>query len=116
MENFSKIKQKFDADFEAWGIRLVPEKLTPNARGKIQEAGWTIEYLFSANEKGAYLDYYAAHRMTNDRHQRIYADGSVVELPALTDMFVSREEGEFVQGNREIGAMLKAKGFGAQSD
>jgi hypothetical protein len=112
MADFSKIKQKFDADFEPWGIQLAPEKLTPNSRGKIQEAGWTIEYLISADEKGVFLDYYSTHRMTSDTHKRFYADGSVMELPALAEMCIVGKEEEFQKRNREVDEMLRAKGFG----
>lgn len=112
MADFSKIKLKFEAQFEPWGIQLVAEALTPGARGKIQQAGWTIEYLISADEKGLYLDYYAAHRMTNDRHVRIRANGSVEDLPALGDFSFSGEESEFFERNRQVTEMLRAKGFG----
>jgi hypothetical protein len=113
MADFSKIKQEFEAYFEPWGIQLAPEKLVRKARGTIQEAGWHIEYLLSADQKGDYLDYYASHRMTNDRHWRIYADGSMVGLPEIEEMYTSGDEEAFFKRNREVSEMLKAKGFGA---
>lgn len=112
MGEFSKVKEKFEALYESWEVKLAEEKLTPGGRGKFQKHGWTFEYLIATDEKGLYLDYYATNRMTSDSHMRIYADGSVMELPALAEMFVSGKEAEFVQRNREIGEMLRAKGFG----
>lgn len=113
MADFAKIKQVFEADFFHWGIQLAAEKLALNARGKIQEMGWTIEYLVSTDEKGTYLDYYATHRMTSDGHKRIYADGSVQFLPALAELYVMGKEEEFIRNNQEIREMLKRKGFEA---
>lgn len=111
-EELTKIKQMFDATFATWEIRLAPEALRADARGRIEQAGWTIEFLVSADDKGTYLDYYATHRMTNDRHQRIYADGSVVDLPALAEICLRGEEEAFKKRNQQVGEMLKAKGFG----
>ena len=116
MQDSTKIKQRFDAQFAPWGIQLAAETLTPNSRGKIEQAGWVIEYLAGADEKGPYLDYYAAHRMTNDRHVRISADGSVEDLPALGDFSFNGEESEFFERNRQVTAMLRAKGFGQRGD
>jgi len=33
-----------------------------------------------------YLDYYASHRMTNDRHIRLREDGSEEHLPMVSTM------------------------------
>ena len=66
----------FNKDFETWSIELPEEAVENRQRGKIVKSGWTIGYLFGTDEAGDYLDYYASHRMTNDRHVRLYADGS----------------------------------------
>jgi hypothetical protein len=71
-----------NADFAHWGIRLPPHDVANRHRRKLVKAGWAIWYLFGSDKKGEYLDYYAAHRMTNDRHVGIYADGKEKCLPA----------------------------------
>jgi hypothetical protein len=69
----TNIESKFNDSFAHWEIRLPSDAVEHRKRGKIVQAGWAIWYLFGFDEKGEYLDYYASHRMTNDRHVRIYA-------------------------------------------
>jgi hypothetical protein len=38
------------------------------------------------------LDYYAAHRRTDDSHMRIYEDGRKESLPALTSMYLVSDD------------------------
>ncbi|NYT18316.1 MAG: hypothetical protein GKB98_01760, partial [Methanobacteriales archaeon] len=64
-------------------------------------------------------DYYAAHRMTDDSHRRIYKDGSEESLDAMTSIrLVSKDpeedkrlEEEYYQHNQEVTRMLADKGF-----
>lgn len=119
-----KIESEFNRTFAKWEIRLPPAGLQRRERGKIVQAGWAIWYLFSSDEHGEYLDYYASHRMTDDRHVRIYSDGRVESLPAI-DTFVltssdpeeaARLEAEEHARNREISELLAEKGFGLAGD
>ena len=71
LDPMTNIETVFNEAFAAWDIRLPEETIASKQRGKIVKAGWVIWYLFGSNEHGWYLDYYAAHRMTNDRHVRI---------------------------------------------
>ena len=112
----------FDAYFGTWQIALPPDDLEQRRRGSIRAAGWSIWYLFGADERGEYLDYYATHRMTNEHHTRIYATGETVQLPAPLPFMVfprdaspddrERIEREYFAHNREVGELLRAKGFG----
>jgi hypothetical protein len=119
-----KIASIFNTDFARWGIQLPAEGIAQRRRGKIVAHGWAIWYLFGRDADGEYLDYYAAHRMTNDRHRRIHADGRCSGLPTLGGMRLcspdpeedARLKAEFTAANREIGAMLRAKGFGIEGD
>jgi hypothetical protein len=77
------IEKRFNDEFSPWDIWLPEEEVANRRRGKIIEAGWAIWYLFDSDEKGEYLDYYASHRMTSDRHDRIYANGNQEALPVL---------------------------------
>jgi hypothetical protein len=73
----------FNRDFSRWAIRLPPEDVAHRHRGRINQEGWAIWYLFGTEDRGEYLDYYAAHRMTDDRHIRIYASGEREDLPTI---------------------------------
>ena len=105
--------------FAHWDIFLPEEDINSKRRGHIQKAGWLIQYCFGKDETGEYLDYYAAHRMTDDSHVRIYADGTKKSLPALCRWHLTSEdpeeakrlENEFYKRNQEISEMLSKKGF-----
>lgn len=115
-----KIKLRFAEAFSLWGISLSEESIVERRRGEIVRAGWAISYLFGCDEKGEYLDYYASHRMTNDRHVRIHADGTSQGLPAILDLRAGSENPdedarlrqEYFAKNRAVAEMLRNKGFG----
>jgi hypothetical protein len=119
-----KIAAAFNADFAPWNIRLPRRDLAQRRRGRILRAGWAIWYLLGSDARGEYLDYYASHRMTNDRHFRIRADGSREWLPAIREgRFGSadpeedaRLEAEYHAENQRVAEMLEAKGFGLDGD
>jgi hypothetical protein len=117
----TEIEKVFNDTFQAWNIILPPEALETRQRGRLSASGWTIQYLFGQDEAGHYLDYYATHRMTNDRHVRIYENGQVVTLEAPLEFMVfpagssaeeqARIREEYIAENRRIYAALAAKGF-----
>src|SRR5438477_12918830 len=123
MADMKKIESEFNKEFSYWDIRLPADDIAQRRRGKIAKEGWAIWYLFGTDEKGEYLDYYASHRMTNDRHERIYSDGRR-GLPSLNDMREAskdpeedaRLQAEFYDRNQKIAAMLEEKGFGIEGD
>lgn len=114
------LEATFNSSFSHWEIRLPPDALTRRQPGTIIQAGWAIWYLFGSDERGNYLDYYASHRMTNDRHVRIYADGVREGLPTIQEFrLCSRDpeedaslEREYFAKNQEVAKMLEEKGFG----
>ena len=114
-----KIVDRFNRDFAHWGIRLSLDAAKERGRGKIVKAGWAIWYRFGADANGEYLDYYSAHRMTDDRHTRVYEDGQIENLPTTRTMYRVTDDPEenarikarFDAQNREIAAMLTKKGF-----
>ena len=118
----SEIERVFNEAFRPFQISLAPEDLAQKRRGGIVQRGWAIWYLFGADARGEYMDYYAAHRMTNDRHVRIYADGTTESLPALCSMYFlppgcTPEQEQHIRNghtaeNRQIAKMLVEKGFG----
>ncbi|MGH3088829.1 MAG: hypothetical protein ACRDSJ_16100 [Rubrobacteraceae bacterium] len=120
----NEMEARFNDAFSNWSIRLPPEDVAARRRGKIVEAGWAIWYLFGSDERGEYLDYYASHRMTEDRHVRIHANGHMEDLPAIAGMRMAsqdpeedaRLEAEHLAENQRIAKMLEAKGFGIEGD
>ena len=98
--------------FSHWEIELPLEAVIQRQRGKLFQAGWSVRWLFGVDGRGEYLDFYAVHRMTNDRHLRIHENGEVMALEALLEPFVPvGREKEYFAHNRRIGRMLRAKGF-----
>ncbi len=89
-------RSAFARYFSNWGIELPEDDVAQRKRGKLFEAGWSVRWIFGSDERGEYLDFYATHRMTNDRHLRLHENG---------------EEEEYYAHNRRIGRMLRAKGF-----
>lgn len=114
----------FNRCFETLEIELPKEVAENQQRGKIVKRGWTIWYLFGRDEVGDYLDYYASHRMTNDRHVRLYADGSSKALNSYCRMRKisydpeenRRLENEFWEYNERVSRELESKGFGLEGD
>jgi hypothetical protein len=90
----------------------------PRAGHLVQE-GWAIWFRFGSDEDGEYLDYYAAHRMTNDRHVRLRDSGTEEDLPALSTIRLvstdpaedARLLGEHLAENRRTEQLLSEKGF-----
>ena len=105
-----KIADTFAKQFAHWNITIPPENLKNRQNGYIQQAGWLIQYCFGKNTIDEYLDYYAAHRMTDDRHIRIHDNGSDEDLPALRNIrLVSKDpeedkklEEEYYKYNQEV--------------
>jgi len=110
----------FSRDFSRWAIQLPPQDVAQRHRGRINQEGWAIWYLFGGDDRGEYLDYYAAHRMTDDRHVRIYASGEREELPTIQsfrpcsdDPFEDqRLADEHFAKNQRVAVLLESKGFG----
>lgn len=118
------IESIFNETFSHWEIRLPREAVEQHARGRIIQAGWAIWYLLGSDEKGEYLDYYASHRMTGDRHVRIYADGTCEDLPAIAagrrrsddPEEDARLDADYYAKNQEVSEMLERKGFGLKGN
>ena len=102
----------FNKHFERWGIALPPDAEQQCPRGTIVSRGWTVKYCFGKDRDGEFLDYYAAHRMTNDRHSRIRDNGDVEGLPAYPDA-LQRWEPEYIE---RVTKLLEAKGFGSTGE
>jgi hypothetical protein len=120
----NEIEDRFNSSFSTWGIHVPSQDIANRRRGKIVKAGWAIWYLFGSDQKGEYLDYYASHRMTNDRHVRIYASGEVEGLPTIGEFRPCSQDPEedkkleaaYYAENQRIATLLEEKGFGIAGD
>jgi hypothetical protein len=93
-----RIESIFATYFESWHIRLPEGAVEERARGTIQQEGWTIRYVFGEEDRERYLEFYAVHRMTNDRRHRIYDSGRMESLDAIESLVVSNPD---VPGDEE---------------
>ncbi len=115
----NRIEREFNRDFANWDICLPSGATASREAGRIVKNGWTVWYAFGSDEGIEYLDYYASHRMTNDRHVRLYADGRTEGLEAISEFHVVPEDpneaaqaqADFYARNREVRRMLDEKGF-----
>ena len=119
----NQLESAFAEYFSNWNILLPADAVATRQPGKIQEKGWVIEYLFGVDGDDEYLDFYASHRMTNDRHERIHANGIVEGLEAPREFLVYPGDAdeatrktiqeEHQAHNRGVYERLRGKGFRA---
>ena len=113
------VEREFNRDFANWDICLPSGATASREAGRTVKNGWTVWYAFGSDEGIEYLDYYASHRMTNDRHVRLYADGRTEGLEAISEFHVvpkdpneaAQAQADFYARNREVRRMLDEKGF-----
>jgi len=84
-----RIAEAFNAYFGRFDIRIEPEDVVVGSRRTIGRDGWAISYRIDGDAAGmACLEFYATHRMTNDRHVVISADGQLEHLDAISEMVI----------------------------
>ncbi len=113
------VVRNFEKGFANWNITLPPELVEAREAGLIVSGGWTIFYKFGFEGEMEYMDYYASHRMTNDGHVRLYADGTSRGLPSYREGWILGEterdsellEKEFYAYNQAVAELLAEKGF-----
>lgn len=124
-DRWALVAAAFAESFSAWGITLPEGALERREPGLIRHGGWTIRFIFGADEDGSYLEYYATHRMTSDSRVRIYASGQSRELDAIWEAFVwdpkvpgdeDRARREYQEHNQRIGEELKELGLYPDGD
>jgi len=117
-------KYQFDRYFNHWNIELPEQSLTNRSPGFIAKAGWSIRYIFGSESCREYLEFYAMHHMTDDRHLKIYEDGECVELDAICSMYgfdpkipgdQERAEREHREHNQRVYKGLQKKGLDMMS-
>ena len=97
--------------------------MSPGVVWLIVQRGWTIWTRFDIGAEDCWkrLDYYAMHRMTNDRHVRMYADGEEEDLPTMAGRYVTSYRSTMVERyevrdkyfayNQAVEKLLEEKGF-----
>ena len=128
LDDRENLRQRFNRAFGNWDIELPADAMKPGIVWLIVQQGWTIWTRFNTDieDERAHLDYYAMHRMTNDRHVRLYAGGEGESLPAIESCLiypadatkgeVEALEAEQNSRNRAVEEMLDAKGFVMTAD
>ena len=123
MDIREQLRRRFNRDFAHWEIELPIDALSPGLVWLIVQRGWTIwtRFYVGAEDGREHLDYYATHRMTNDRHVRLYADGEAEALPAISEGYIipqgATEEEErvlrekYFAHNQAVEQLLEEKGF-----
>jgi len=115
METKKELKKEFEEYFSYWEIELPDKNLNERLNGYLKKSGWLIQYCFGIENGMEYLDFYASHRMTNDRHVRIYENGETEDLPSFWNYYVIDSDGqgkkEYEENNKKVAKMLMQKGF-----
>lgn len=118
-----QLRQRFNSAFARWDIELPSDALSPGVIWLIVQRGWTIWTRFDIGDEDGRerLDYYAIHRMTNDRHVRMYADGEQEALPAISGCYripqgatvAEKKEArdKRIARNQAVEKLLEEKGF-----
>jgi hypothetical protein len=110
-----RIAEAFNDYFGRFEIRITPEDVGVGMRRTIRQDGWAITYRVDPDYSGLpTLEFYATHRMTNDRHVVIAADGSIDHLDAIKEyLIISGPESvaEFHAHNDNIEQRLQSRGL-----
>jgi hypothetical protein len=83
-----RVADAFNAHFSRFEISISPEDVVVGSRRTIRKRRWSISYRVDPDNDGLpSLEFYAVHRMTNDRHVRIGGDGVMQKLDAIAEGF-----------------------------
>lgn len=84
-----RIAEAFNDYFDAFAIRIGVEDAAVGTRRTLRQDGWTITYRVDDDPAGRpSLEFYATHRMTNDRHMVISPDGQLEQQDAIREMLI----------------------------
>jgi hypothetical protein len=120
------IADQFNAYFAHFDIRIGPDEVVAGTRREIRERGWRILLKIVPDDSGLpSLEFYATHRMTNDRHARIWADGHLEHLDAIEELYAydpnvpgAKEAAHeaYLMHNRRVAEQLRASGLYPEGD
>jgi hypothetical protein len=116
-----RIADTFNRYFANFDIHIDPGDVKIGSRREIKKRGWWIAYRVLPDDGGfPSLEFYAVHRMTNDRYVLIWADGYLQRLDALWPTLVwnPKEPGakeaarqEYLRHNERVTEQLRAAGL-----
>ncbi len=95
------IESRFAAYFTNWNLRLPRNAAALEEPGTVADDGWVVRYVFDSDRGERYLEFYATHRMTDDRRVRIWGSGKTRSLETLRTMYAYRPE---IPGDQERAA------------
>lgn len=120
-ESQLRIADAFNGYFEAFGIRIGVEDVVVGTQRTLRQDGWAITYGVNEDADGRLsLEFYATHRMTNDRHVVISSDGQLEHQDSIREMLIfdpkvpgSQEAAveEFHAHNRAVEQRLRDRGM-----
>ena len=121
-----RIADTFNDYFSTWAIHVPPSEIRPGARDSFAQDGWGINYVVDTDDNGdLYLEFYATHRMTDDRHVLISSSGEMTHLDAITGMYMydpkvagdrERASRRNTERNRRVAEELERKGLYPAAD
>lgn len=116
-----RIAAAFNGYFADFDILIDGGDVAVGSRRDLRKRGWWIAYRVLPDDAGfPSLEFYATHRMTDDRHVRIWADGCLETLDAIRGGFGynpnvprSKEaaEEQYLRYNRRVAEQLRAAGL-----
>ena len=125
-EAAARIAGVFNDYFGNWNIGISPGHVRIGSRDSFVARGWNINYLVDVDADGElFLEFYATHRMTDDRHVRISSSGEADHLDAMTSMVFfdpnvagdrERASRKNIEHNKKIAAELEVKGLYPSGD
>ncbi len=81
-----RLVRQFNEYFQHWQVTLPEAEMDlPDGPVRISHSGWWITMIFGGDAVLPWLEIYAQHRMTNDRHIRFHTDKEQEILPALDE-------------------------------
>jgi hypothetical protein len=121
-----RIAEAFNGNFANFDIRIGAGDVVVGNRREIRERGWWIAFRVLPDDAGLpSLEFYATHRMTNDRHSRIWADGYLEELDAIREFYgydakvpgsEDAAKKEYLTHNQMVAEQLRAAGLYPDGD
>ncbi|WP_159090954.1 hypothetical protein [Aquimarina aquimarini] len=116
----NEAKVNFADYFSESDINL-PEIMVINKVYDLGIGGWNIKTRIYGTQENYYIDFFAVHRMTNSRHERLKPDGKLEGLEYLWEFGyqvyendperTEREKQKRIKENDKVIEILKKKGF-----
>lgn len=82
------IEQVFARKYQSSNLRLPQDNVRERRKGRLKFGSGMVFYAFGEEDGREYLEYYQYHHM-GEGHDRIYDDGTVVQLQTLDDIDVA---------------------------